>query len=226
MKVMILAAGRGNRLRPLTDTCPKPLIKVCGKPLIVYHLENLAAAGFTEIVINVRHLGEKIQAALGNGHAFGVNIAYSVEDTELEVGGGIHNALPLLGNSPFVIVNGDIWTDYPFASLKHKNKGLAYLVLVDNPEHNLKGDYAILKNNVLKRDQLLPTFTYSGISVLHPDLFKEEVRGTSFRLAKCLDKAAQADLLFGEYFDGQWTDVGTLERLQFLEQSLCSDKIR
>lgn len=222
MKAMILAAGRGNRLRPLTDTCPKPLIKVCGKPLIVYHLENLKSAGFTDIVINVRYLGEKIQTALGNGQSFGVNIAYSVEDTELEVGGGICQALPLLGNSPFAIINGDIWTDYPFQTLKQKSKGLAYLVLVDNPAHNLKGDYAIIENNLLKRDQALQTFTYSGISVLHPDLFKEEEKGTSFRLAKCLDKAAQNNTLYGEYFGGTWTDVGTLERLQFLENSLCS----
>ncbi len=220
MRAMILAAGRGNRLRPLTDTCPKPLIKVCGKQLIVYHLENLANAGFTDIVINVRHLGEKIQAFLGNGHSFGVNIEYSVETTELEVGGGICNALPLLGNEPFAIVNGDIWTDYPLATLKTKSKGLAFLVLVKNPIHNEKGDFAIIEGNRLIRHSTLPTYTYCGVSVLHPQLFQEETRGSSFRLAVCLDKAILQQALYGEIYQGEWTDVGTIERLQSLEHSL------
>ncbi len=222
MRAMILAAGRGTRLRPLTDTCPKPLIKVCDKSLIVYHLENLKLAGFSEVVINVRHLGEKIQAYLGNGHAFGLNIVYSVENEELEVGGGICQALPLLGEDPFVIVNGDIWTDYPFETLKHKAKGLAYLVLVQNPLHNTKGDFAIGENYLLIRSNLEPTYTYAGISVLHPHLFADATRGASFRLAPYLDKAIAQQGLYGEYYDGEWTDVGTLERLQFLEQSLSA----
>lgn len=220
MKAMILAAGRGNRLRPLTDTCPKPLIKVGNKALIVYHLENLAKAGFKEIVINVRHLGEQIQSYLGNGQSFGLSITYSVETTELEVGGGIYNALSLLGNDYFAIVNGDIWTDYPFENLNAKKQGLAYLVLVKNPLHNEKGDFAVVEKNHLIRSSSLPTYTYSGVSVLHPELFKDEIKGTSFRLAKSLDKAIATQALYGEVFHGEWTDVGTIERLTYLEQSL------
>lgn len=220
MKAMILAAGEGKRLRPLTDTCPKPLVKVCNKPLIVYHLENLSQAGFKEIIINVRHLGKKIQDYLGNGHAFGVDITYSVETTELEVGGGICQALPLLEDKPFVIVNGDIWTDYSFDTLKHKAKGLAYLVLVKNPLHNEKGDFALIENNRLIRSTNLPTYTYSGISVLSPLLFKDAIRGTAFRLAPYLDKASAAGELYGEHFNGEWTDVGTIERLHTLEKSM------
>lgn len=222
MQAMILAAGRGNRLRPLTDVTPKPLIEVKGKPLIVYHIENLHQAGITDIVINVRYLGDKIQDYLGNGAAWGVKIQYSVEETELEVGGGIFNALSLLKKSPFIIVNGDIWTDYPLVSLKTKAKGLAYLVMVDNPSHNQKGDYHLEDNGLLSRQAFLPSLTYSGISILHPDLFTDCTKGASFRLAPLLDKAAYAQKLYGEYYQGAWTDVGTIERLHHLENFLST----
>lgn len=219
---MILAAGRGNRLRPLTDVTPKPLIKVLGKPLIVYHLENLHQAGICNIVINVKYLGEQIQDYLGTGSKWGVKIRYSVESTDLEVGGGILNALSLLGDSPFLIVNGDIWTNYPFSSLKRHIDRLAHLVLVDNPLHNLTGDYSIEQNGLLSRNGQGQCFTYSGISILHPDLFKGQAPGSCFRLATLLDKAASIQSLYGEYFKGAWTDVGTIERLQHLESSLMN----
>ncbi len=220
-RAMILAAGRGNRLRPLTDHCPKPLIEAGQKPLIVYHIENLAKAGFTEIVINLCHLGEQIEAYLGNGSHFGVSIAYSVESSLLEVGGGICNALPLLGFDPFVIVNGDIWTDYPFARLPRKLPGLAHLVMVDNPSHHEAGDFALQANGQLSRENHQHTLTYSGISVLHPDLFKDCHSGSAFRLAPLLDKAILSQQLYGEHYQGAWTDVGTLDRLQSLENALA-----
>lgn len=220
-RAMILAAGRGSRLRPLTDHCPKPLVEVGKKPLIVYHLENLAKAGITEIVINLCHLGEQIEAYLGNGSHWGVNIAYSVESTLLEVGGGICHALPLLGSSPFVVVNGDIWTDYPFVRLPKTLKGLAHLVMVDNPSHHEAGDFALHANGQLTRENHQQTLTYSGISVLHPELFKNYRSKSAFRLAPLLDEAILSQQLYGEYYQGAWTDVGTLERLQSLENALA-----
>lgn len=219
MKAMILAAGRGERLRPLTDVTPKPLIQVKGKPLIAYHLEKLSQAGINDIVINVRHLGEKIQAYVGTGGAWGVNVQYSVELTALDVGGGILQALPLLGKEPFLVVNGDIWTEYPLSCLKKKIQGLAHLVLVDNPDHNQKGDFCLEQNGLLSKCGL-QTHTYAGISLLHPDLFEGYVQGQAFRLAPLLEKAASSELLSGEYFRGAWTDVGTIERLQSLETKM------
>lgn len=217
---MILAAGRGNRLRPLTDSCPKPLIKVNSKPLIVYHLENLLRAGIREIVINLRYLGEQIQTYLGDGKKWGVEIAYSQEFTDLEVGGGILNALDLLGKDPFILVNGDIWTDYPLKTLPSSIKGLAHLVLVDNPLHNPQGDFTLMSNGFLSRKAEEVTLTYSGLAVLHPSLFSGYEQGTSFRLAPLLDKAASEQALYGEHYQGEWTDVGTIERLQELEKKL------
>ncbi|MFI4937816.1 MAG: N-acetylmuramate alpha-1-phosphate uridylyltransferase MurU [Candidatus Berkiellales bacterium] len=218
MRAMILAAGRGNRLRPLTDTCPKPLIQVGGKPLIAYHIENLKKAGISKIIINVSHLAEKIQDFLGDGEKWDVAISYSFEPTMLEVGGGIFKALPLLGQDPFIIVNGDIWTDYPIAKLPQKPKGLAHLVLVDNPPHNQNGDYGLQSDGRLIRS---PQYTYSGISVLAPELFKGCQIGAAFRLAPVLDQAMRDQLLYGEYYSGSWTDVGSIERLQSLEKSLA-----
>jgi len=220
-RAMILAAGRGNRLRPLTDHCPKPLVSVAKKPLIVYHIENLAKAGFTEIVINLFHLGEKIEAYLGNGSHWGVNIVYSVEPSLLEVGGGICNALALLGPSPFVVVNGDIWTDYAFNRLPSALTGLAHLVLVDNPLHHEAGDFSLQPNGQLSRENQYGTLTYSGISMLDPDLFKGYSKGSTFRLAPLFDKAILSQQLYGEYYQGAWTDVGTLSRLQSLENALA-----
>ncbi|MBN9286572.1 MAG: mannose-1-phosphate guanylyltransferase [Gammaproteobacteria bacterium 39-13] len=224
MRAMILAAGRGNRLRPLTDHCPKPLIQVQSKPLIVYHLENLSKAGVTQVVINLRYLGEQILAYLGDGKKWGMQITYSSEAKELEVGGGIFNALPLLGKDPFLLVNGDIWTDYPFVKLPSHPKGLAHLVLVDNPLHNPEGDFSLNKEGQLSREPY-QKLTYSGLSVLHPALFSDCVEGTSFRLAPLLDKAAAKQALYGEHYHGEWTDVGTIERLQELEKKLASKLI-
>jgi MurNAc alpha-1-phosphate uridylyltransferase len=220
-RAMILAAGRGNRLRPLTDHCPKPLVEVGKKPLIVYHIENLAKAGISEIVINLFHLGEQIEAYLGNGQHWGVNIAYSFESTLLEVGGGIFNALGLLGSSPFIIVNGDIWTDYSFMRLPRTLKGLAHLVMVDNPLHHKAGDFVLHANGLLSRENHQGTLTYSGISVLHPDLFSGCMSNSAFRLAPLFDKAILSQQLYGEHYQGAWTDVGTLSRLQSLENALA-----
>lgn len=220
-RAIILAAGRGNRLRPLTDHCPKPLVKVANKPLIVYHLEQLAAAGFTEIVINLFHLGEQIEQYVGNGSSWGVTIAYSKEPTLLEVGGGICQALDLLGPNPFVVVNGDIWTDYPFAQLLQHPASLAHLVLVDNPSHHAEGDFVLHDNGELTRGSHAQTFTYSGIALLDPKLFTGYAKGSAFRLAPLFDKAILSRQLYGEYYPGSWTDVGTLERLQSLENALA-----
>lgn len=220
MRAMILAAGRGNRLRPLTDHCPKPLIKARSKPLIVYHLENLSKAGISQVVINLRYLGEQIAAYLGDGKTWGIEIIYSPEMKDLEVGGGIFNALPFLGKEPFILVNGDIWTDYPFTALPQHLKGVAHLVLVNNPKHNLAGDFGIKENGQLYREST-QKFTYSGLAVLDPVLFKECVEGDAFRLAPLLDKAAKEQSLYGEHYQGEWTDVGTIERLHELEEKLA-----
>lgn len=225
-RAIILAAGRGNRLRPLTDHCPKPLVTVAQKPLIVYHIENLAKAGIRDIVINLYHLGEQIEAYLGNGASFGVNIVYSKEPSLLEVGGGICQALDLLGPNPFMVVNGDIWTDYAFARLPKNCQGLAHLVLVDNPEHNLAGDFALQANGQLCRQATPGALTYSGIALLHPALFAGCAQGTAFRLAPLFDKAIVNQQLYGEYFNGAWTDVGTVERLQSLERALTVPTLR
>lgn len=224
MRAMILAAGKGSRLRPLTDTCPKPLIKVNGKPLIVYHLENLKLAGFEEVVINLHHLGEQIESYLGNGQAWGLNIAYSHEETLLEVGGGILHALPLLGPEPFLIVNGDIWTDFPFEKLKTPIAGLAHLIMVDNPLHNPRGDFAIDAQGWLFKS-VNQQYTYSGVSVLSPQLF-ENCEQKVFRLAILLEKAMYTHQLSGEYYPGKWTDVGTIERLNQLEYDLSTPLLR
>lgn len=222
MKAMILAAGKGTRLQPLTDTCPKPLIKVGGKSLIVYHLENLKKAGFKDIVINVHHLSEQIIAALGTGEQWGLSITYSKETTLLETGGGICTALPLLGTEPFLIVNGDIWTDFDFAKLPKTIKSMAHLILIDNPEHNLKGDFTLGNNKRLNRatSSLDKTYTYSGIAILDPNLFEGCDSHTPFKLSPILDNARVANLLEGEYYSGKWTDVGTLSRLELLEKEL------
>lgn len=217
---MILAAGKGTRLRPLTDTCPKPLVTIKDKPLIVYHLENLQKSGVSDIIINLWHLGEKIQDYLGNGEKWGVNIQYSWEPQLLEVGGGIFNALPLLGKDPFILVNGDIWVNYPFEKLPTQPKGLAHLVLVDNPQHHPQGDFTLNKDQRVSRTVNDKTLTYSGIAVLKPELFADCEKGTAFRLAPLFDKAIQQQMLFGEYFGGKWFDIGTLERLQHLEKLL------
>lgn len=220
MKAMILAAGKGERMRPLTLHTPKPLVPAAGKPLIEYHLEALAKAGFTEVVINHAWLGAQIEAHLGDGQRFGLSIRYSPEGEPLETGGGIYQALPLLGDAPFVLVNGDIWTDYDFAALRRPWPGLAHLVLVDNPGHHGRGDFRLQGEQVVDGDDAPGTLTFSGISVLHPALF-EGCQAGAFKLAPLLRQAMAAGRVTGERFAGQWVDVGTLERLADVERLIA-----
>lgn len=214
---MILAAGRGERMRPLTDHTPKPLLQVAGRCLIEYHIEGLVAAGITELVINHAHLGDQIEARLGDGSRYGAQIQYSVEETALETGGGIFQALGLLGAAPFVVVNGDVWSDYPFRRLPETIPGQAHLVLVDNPEHHPDGDFHLEAGRVELEGS--PRYTFSGISVLAPALFQGCVPGP-FPLAPLLRRAMAQGLVSGEYYPGQWWDVGTPERLQALDRQL------
>ena len=219
MKAMILAAGRGERMRPLTDVTPKPLLEAGGKPLIAWHIERLARAGFTELVVNHAHLGAKIEAVLGNGSRFGVSIRYSHEIEALETAGGIANAMPLLGPDPFLVVNGDIFCDYDFAALPRELGELsAWLVLVDNPDHHPDGDFALRQDKVL--DEGERKLTFSGIGVYRPELFAAIARGTKARLAPLLREQMAAGRVGGEYYRGLWLDVGTPQRLRKLDGGL------
>ncbi|MCO7595823.1 MULTISPECIES: N-acetylmuramate alpha-1-phosphate uridylyltransferase MurU [Pseudomonas] len=217
MKAMILAAGKGERMRPLTLHTPKPLVPVAGQPLIEYHLRALARAGFTEVVINHAWLGQQIEDHLGDGSRFGLSIRYSPEGEPLETGGGIFKALPLLGTAPFLLVNGDIWTDYDFTRLRTPLEGLAHLVLVDNPGHHGRGDFRLEGERVLDGDEAADTLTFSGISVLAPALF-EGCQPGAFKLAPLLRKAIGEGRVSGEHYRGRWVDVGTLERLAEAER--------
>ena len=218
MKAMILAAGRGDRLRPLTDEIPKPLIKVAGKSLIEYHLQNLAQAGFKEIIINTAWLAEKIHQQLANGENYGVTIHYSDEGEALETAGGIINALPMLGNEEFLVVNGDIWCDFDFSTLPKLDDDIqAHLVLVTNPEHNLTGDFSLQDNRVKNNGNVMST--YSGISIFKPKFFADQKSGI-LPLAPLIRKKCDNNLVSGQTHQGLWTDVGTLERLQELEDQL------
>lgn len=220
MKAMILAAGKGERLRPLTLHTPKPLVRAAGVPLIEYHVRALAAAGFRELVVNHAWLGVQIEDYLGDGERFGVSIAYSAEGEPLETGGGIFRALPLLGDEPFLVVNGDIWTDYPFAGLRRPLAGLAHLVLVDNPAHHPAGDFRLLEDGrIMDAADGLDRLTYSGIAVLAPALFAG-CRPGAFKLAPLLRQAMADGRVGGERFAGRWVDVGTHERLAEVERLL------
>ncbi|MGE1174646.1 N-acetylmuramate alpha-1-phosphate uridylyltransferase MurU [Pseudomonas sp. BW7P1] len=212
MKAMILAAGKGERMRPLTLTTPKPLVRAAGVPLIEYHLRALAAAGFSEIVINHAWLGQQIEDYLGDGSQFGLSIRYSPEGEPLETGGGIFRALPLLGDEAFLVVNGDIWTDYDFSVLHQPITGLAHLVLADNPAHHPAGDFSLVGDQVQDGQPDSATLTYSGIAVLHPQLFDGCTDG-AFKLAPLLRKAMADGKVSGERLKGRWVDVGTHERL-------------
>jgi len=223
MRAMILAAGKGERLRPLTLHTPKPLLQVAGMPLIEHHLRALAAAGFREVVINHAWLGQQIEAYLGDGARFGVAIRYSAEGEPLETGGGIFRALPLLGEEPFLLVNGDIWTDYDFARLRRPLAGLAHLVLVDQPEHPNGGDFCLVDGRVVEEAAGMSRLTYSGIAVLHPALFAGCQAG-AFKLAPLLRRAMTQGLVGGEYFSGGWVDVGTHERLAQVERLLAAGR--
>jgi len=219
MRAIILAAGRGERMRPLTDRTPKPLLRAGGKPLIEFHVEALVRAGIRELVINHAYLGEQIEQFLGDGSRYGAAIRYSAEERALETGGGIRQALPLLGDEPFLVVNGDVWTEYPFS---HLTPGLApearaHLVLVDNPSHHPDGDFALEGGRV--RPQGAQRLTYAGIGVYRPELFGGHEPG-AFALGPLLRSAAEGGEVTGEHYGGPWLDVGTPERLWELEQRL------
>jgi len=212
---MVLAAGRGERMRPITDTLPKPLVPVAGKPLIGYHLERLARAGFKDVVINLSWLGDRISAALGSGREYGLSITYSEEGPEpLETGGGIFKALPLLGPGPFLVVNGDTWSDIEYGHLSLENGANGRLVLVPNPTHNTRGDFGIEGGYVVDRD--VDRFTYSGVGVYRPEFFAGCSPG-KFPMLPLLKRAIAARLLRGEVHRGEWCDVGTPQRLAALD---------
>ncbi|APZ41876.1 N-acetylmuramate alpha-1-phosphate uridylyltransferase MurU [Acidihalobacter ferrooxydans] len=215
MRAMILAAGRGERMRPLTDHTPKPLLPVGGRPLIEHHLLRLAAAGYRDIVINLAWLGDQIRATLGNGAHYGLRIHYSQEpDGALETAGGIHHALPLLGAGPFLVVNGDIWCDHPLTP--HDPGGdLAHLVLVDNPPQHPHGDFALHGTRIRPHDD--NRLTYSGIGYYRPELFADVPDGPQ-PLAPLLRHAISADRISGEHHHGLWADVGTPDRLHALNR--------
>ena len=225
---MILAAGRGERMRPLTDHTPKPLLQAGGKSLIVWHIERLRAAGFSRIVINHAHLGQQIETALGNGAAFGVSIVYSREATALETAGGIATALPLIDAEVFTVVNGDIYCEYDFSRLAEPMARLAaghdqaHLVLVNNPPHHLSGDFVLDAGRVIASPlTLYPSrFTFSGIGVYHRALFAHTPAGEKAPLAPLLRLAIDAGRISGEHFGGRWADVGTPARLSALDEEL------
>jgi MurNAc alpha-1-phosphate uridylyltransferase len=222
MKAMILAAGRGERMRPLTDHTPKPLLSVAGQPLIVHHLTALRAAGIVEVVINTGHLGEQLPAALGDGRRWGIGIAWSPEPPEaLETGGGIFQALPLLGAEPFIVINGDVWTNYPLTRWTEPPLtpgGLAHLMLVDNPPHHAGGDFT-LRDDGQVAEQGASRWTFSGLSVLRPELFTGCQPGR-FPLGPLLRQAMAVGQVSGEHYRGSWRDIGTPQRLAELDAAL------
>ncbi|NQY26467.1 MAG: nucleotidyltransferase family protein [Piscirickettsiaceae bacterium] len=221
MKVIILSAGRGERLRPLTDQTPKPLLQAGKYRLIEYTIQSLVKAGFKEIIINTAHLAEQFSAILGDGHQFGTQITYSPEaEGGLETAGGIINALPLLGNDPFLVVNGDIWTDYPFENLTTTglaDNTLCHLVLVSNPQHHPQGDFALSSSLISIEGH--DKYTYSGIGIYHPTMFSDyDVQRLA--LKPLLLKAIEQQQATGEIYQGNWSDIGTVERLQELTSQL------
>ena len=229
MKAMILAAGRGQRMRPLTDHTPKPLLKVGGKPLIVWHIEKLVAAGWRDIVINCAWLGQKLQDALGDGAQFGARLQWSPEEPALETAGGIAQALPLLGPDPFLVVNGDVWCDWDFhlaqdrADALRAQNHLAWLLLVDNPPHNAAGDFNLDSRGYVRDDATAsPKFTFSGIGVYQPQLFASLSGREPAALAPLLRAAMREQRVIGGHHNGLWLDIGTPERLQQLDTQLTT----
>jgi MurNAc alpha-1-phosphate uridylyltransferase len=236
MKALVFAAGRGERMRPRTDTLPKPLLDVGGKPLIAWHLEKLAALGVRDVVVNTSWLAEQFPVVLGDGAQWGVRLHYSYEGPEpLETGGGMRRALPLLGEAPFLAVNGDIWTDFDFADLPREPRGLAHLVLVANPAHHPRGDFVRLPDGRARdrddADALATaggTLTFAGIGVYRPALIADDaIAGcfglpvpARFQLAPLLRRAMAADRIDADEHAGAWTDVGTVERLVALDSEL------
>lgn len=219
MRAIILAAGRGERMRPLTDNTPKPLLEINGKPLIQYQVEKLVSAGINDIVINHGIMGERIENFLGNGQRLGANIIYSAEgNIPLETGGGIFHALPYLGNAPFIAINADIWTDFPYQNLRSTLDVdvLAHLILVNNPAHNPHGDFSL--NGGYISNQGTSRYTFSGIGVYSYELFRH-CKGGVFPLAPLIREAADRQEVTGEIYQGEWIDIGTPERLQALSKS-------
>jgi MurNAc alpha-1-phosphate uridylyltransferase len=229
---MLLAAGRGERMRPLTDHTPKPLLHVAGKPLIVWHIENLVHAGIRDIVINHAHLGEQIEQVMGDGSRFGARIRYSAEGKALETAGGIAYAMPLLGDEPFAVINSDIFCDYDFAHLQQHatalkaNGDAAHLVLVDNPAHHPNGDFLLhndrIEDNNMSRAAPGLQLTFSAIGVYRPDLFADITRGSIAPLAPLLRTQIALGKVGGEHHHGLWADVGTPQRLAELDIRICS----
>jgi MurNAc alpha-1-phosphate uridylyltransferase len=238
-RAMILAAGRGERMRPLTDALPKPLLRAGGKALIEYHLENLARAGFIDVVINHAHLGQMIEAALGNGKRYGVSLHYSHEPVALETAGGIAQALPILtdkqgktqetqGGRPFLVINADIYCELDFSALLpimrqmqlNPDRDLAHLVLVDNPAHHPEGDFSLNSDRVTLSGK--NNLTFSGVGIYQPRFFKDVVPGSAARLAPLLRQAIAAGKVGGQYYRGVWVDVGTPERLRLIDLQLSS----
>jgi len=220
MKAMILAAGRGERMRPLTDAMPKPLLKVAGKALIEYSLESLVRARFNEVVINIAYLGRQIMDFCGDGSRWGLRIRYSDEGgAALETAGGIAKALPLLGNEPFLVVNADIIYAYDLADLRARNIRNAHLVLIDNPSHHPQGDFCLQQGGeVIEEGEC--KLTFSGIGVYHPRLFEGIAKGQALKLRPLLSQAMKQGLVTAEHFRGLWLDIGTPERLQEVSSSL------
>ena len=220
MKAMILAAGRGERMRPLTDATPKPLLRVAGRPLIEHHLIRLAAAGVREVVINVSHLGEQIVDYLADGSRWNLAIHWSREPEPLETAGGIVRALPLLGDGPFIVVNGDVWTDYPFSRLFDLRLGerLAHLVLVTSPPQHPEGDFLLgAGGRLTARPAHQSGLTYAGVGLFDPGLVAQQRPGV-MRLRPLLDRAIGEGLVSGEHYNGDWEDVGTPQRLRQLDE--------
>jgi N-acetyl-alpha-D-muramate 1-phosphate uridylyltransferase len=224
MKAMILAAGLGKRMRPLTDHLPKPLLPVGGKPLIDYHIEALAAIGIEEIIVNLAYLGEKIKAHLGDGKAWGVKITYSEEAIPLETGGGILNALPLLGGAPFLLVNGDVWTEFDIDKLAAHSllpQERAHLILVPNPTFHPQGDFALADSGKLINNAHIPKHTFAGLSIIDPRLISEYPnRQTCFPLGEALRYGIAQAQISAQIYTGKWSDVGTPERLDELDDYL------
>jgi MurNAc alpha-1-phosphate uridylyltransferase len=220
MKAMVLAAGRGERMRPITDTVPKPLVRVGGRPLIAWHLAALARAGVREVVINLSWLGEQLRTALGAGADFGLRITYSEEGpVPLETGGGIFRALPLLGPEPFLVLSGDIWTDIDLGGVQLEPEAHAHLVLIPNPPHHPRGDFGLEGNVVVQRDS--ERLTYANVGIYRPEFFAGCAAGR-FPLLEPLNRAIAARLVRGEVHRGAWSDVGTPERLAQLEARLSA----
>jgi N-acetyl-alpha-D-muramate 1-phosphate uridylyltransferase len=220
VKAMVLAAGRGERMRPITDTVPKPLVRVGGRPLIAWHLAALARAGVREVVINLSWLGEQLRAALGTGADFGLRITYSEEGpVPLETGGGILRALPLLGPEPFLVLSGDIWTDIDLGGVQLEPEANAHLVLIPNPPHHPRGDFGLEGNVVVQRDS--ERLTYANVGIYRPEFFAGCAAGR-FPLLEPLNRAIAARLVRGEVHRGAWSDVGTPERLAQLEARLSA----